>query len=81
MYGRFPYVVMDQKMVSASEETLFQQLRLIDAKNGFRLLRHSIEKVMAVCESLDLDRQDLILWANPLCDMDEKALRQMVHQK
>lgn len=79
-FDKIPYLFIDRNLISATEETLVQQLKLIDFKEGFRFFNHSTEKVLEEYQriNLDMDRYDITFWVNSLCIKDGDAIRKQI---
>lgn len=79
-FDKIPYLFIDSTMISATEETLVRQLKLIDIKEGFRFFNHSIERVLEEFQriNLDMDRHDITFWVNALCIKDGEAIRKQI---
>jgi hypothetical protein len=79
-FDKIPYLFMDLNLISATEETLVKQLKLIDIKGGYRFFNHSIEKVFEEYQriNLDIERSDITFWVNPLCIKDGETIRKQI---
>lgn len=76
-FANIPYLFIECKLIATTEETLLEQLKLIDLTEGFRFTSHSIEKVLEEYQSIILimNRDDIPFWFNSLCIKDGEAIR------
>ncbi|OXM14639.1 hypothetical protein [Paenibacillus herberti] len=79
-FNNLPYWFIDHTMLSATEELLSRQMKLIDIKGGFKLLNHPIAQVMGEYQKLQfaLNSLETTFWANPLCIEEGDAIRKQI---
>ncbi|WP_090719918.1 hypothetical protein [Paenibacillus typhae] len=78
--GDFPYWIINLNDLAVDRDALFQQIRLLDVKNGHRLTNHPVTAFMAEYKNLKilLERPDVDFWANPLCIEDAEVLKRQL---
>ncbi|MWC29638.1 hypothetical protein [Paenibacillus sp. MMS18-CY102] len=74
IYNGIPYLLVKCGVIAATEDTWIIQLKLLDLTYGYSVSSQPIEKVLALYDEIDFERENLTFWANPLFIKDAEAV-------